>query len=98
MITSNTIALTKNGGLDLTAFETTWEHQGYGEAGAGVVTSVVGKPGVSKGGGGGRLSSFLHRTVFACISTNTVTTLHQNRKMRDLAHKDRARSIALSTL
>ena len=50
MITSNTIALTKNGGLDPTADETTWGHQGYGEAGTGVVTCVVGKPGVSKGG------------------------------------------------
>ena len=47
---NSSIALTKNGGLDLTADETTWGHQGYGEAGAGVVSRVVGKPGVTKGG------------------------------------------------
>ena len=49
VITSNTIALTKHGGLDLSADETTWGHQGYGEAGAGVVSRVVGKPRVSRG-------------------------------------------------
>jgi hypothetical protein len=30
--------------------ETTWGHQGFGEAGSGVVGQILGKPGVSKGG------------------------------------------------
>ena len=30
--------------------ETTWGHGGYGEAGSGLVGSIMGKPGVSKGG------------------------------------------------
>ena len=29
---------------------TTWGHGGYGEAGSGLVGSIIGNPGVSKGG------------------------------------------------
>jgi uncharacterized membrane protein len=30
--------------------ETSWGHQGFGEAGSGVVGQILGKPGISKGG------------------------------------------------
>ena len=30
--------------------ETTWGHQGFGEAGSGVLDQILGKPGISKGG------------------------------------------------
>ena len=50
VLVHNTIAITKQGELDLTGDETTWAHQGYGEKGAKNLWRVAGKPGVSKGG------------------------------------------------
>ena len=48
-ITHNTNALTLNASLDLAADETSFAHQGFGEAGTGIVAMVRGKPQVSKG-------------------------------------------------
>jgi hypothetical protein len=45
----NTNAITGHGGLDLCGDETSWPHQGFAEAGSGIIQSLVGKP-VSKGG------------------------------------------------
>ena len=49
-LVDNVIALTKKGELDLTGDETSWGFQGFGEKGSKVVTRVVGKPGITKGG------------------------------------------------
>lgn len=46
----NTNALTKHSELDVTGDETTWEFMGYGDPGSGIMSHVIGKPGVSKGG------------------------------------------------
>ena len=47
---ANVNALTKKAGLDLCGDESTWGHEGFGEAGSGLTGRIVGKPGVTKGG------------------------------------------------
>jgi len=49
-IVSNVIALTESADLDLTGDETTWGHQGFGEKGSNIVSRIMGKPGITKGG------------------------------------------------
>ena len=49
---ANTNALSELAGLDLGGDETTFPTNGFGEAGAGVTSRIVGKPGVTKGGQG----------------------------------------------
>jgi hypothetical protein len=49
-LVDNTNALTETASLDLGVDETTWPFQGFGEAKAGLITRVMNKPGVSKGG------------------------------------------------
>ena len=50
VLTSNVRAITKRAELDLTGDETSWGFMGYGEAGTKVVSRIMGKPGISKGG------------------------------------------------
>ena len=47
---ANTNALSELAGSDLGGDETTFPAQGYGESGAGVISRITGKPGVTKGG------------------------------------------------
>jgi hypothetical protein len=42
--------VTEKAGLDLCGDETTWGFGGYGEPGSGLVSRIMGKPGVTKGG------------------------------------------------
>ena len=49
-IVHNVNAITKSCGLDMCGDETSWGHQGFGEAGSGVLGQILGKPGISKGG------------------------------------------------
>jgi hypothetical protein len=42
--------LSHSADLDLCGDETTWAHNGFGESGTGLLTRVMGKPGVTKGG------------------------------------------------
>src|SRR5210317_1896359 len=46
----NTNAVTKTADLDLCGDESTWGFMGYGEYGSGLVSGIIGKPGVSRGG------------------------------------------------
>jgi hypothetical protein len=46
----NTNAITETGGLDLCGDETSWAHQGFAEAGSGIIGLIVGKPHINKGG------------------------------------------------
>ena len=50
VLVHNVNAITKSCGLDMCADETTWGHQGFGEAGSGVLGQILGKPGITKGG------------------------------------------------
>ena len=50
VLTHNVNAITKYAGLDLCGDETTWGHQGFAEAGSGITSLIMGKPGISKGG------------------------------------------------
>jgi hypothetical protein len=47
---NNINELTHSSDLDLCGDETTWAHNGFGEAGTGLLARVMGKPGVTKGG------------------------------------------------
>jgi hypothetical protein len=49
-IINNINELSHSSDLDLCGDETTWAHNGFGEAGTGLLTRVMGKPGVTKGG------------------------------------------------
>jgi hypothetical protein len=49
-IINNINELSYSSDLDLCGDETTWAHNGFGEAGTGLLTRVMGKPGVTKGG------------------------------------------------
>jgi hypothetical protein len=49
-IISNINALLHSSDLDLCGDKTTWAHNGFGEAGTGLLGRVMGKPGVTKGG------------------------------------------------
>jgi hypothetical protein len=49
-IVSNINELSYSSDLDLCGDETTWAHNGFGEAGTGLLARVMGKPGVTKGG------------------------------------------------
>jgi hypothetical protein len=49
VITHNVCALTERASLDLCGDETSWGHQGYGEAGSGVLERIMNKPGITKG-------------------------------------------------
>jgi hypothetical protein len=42
--------VTKNAGLDQCGAETTWGFGGYGKPGSGLVSRILGKPGITKGG------------------------------------------------
>ena len=48
-IVHNVNALTHHACLDLCGDETTFGHQGFGEPGSGLLTKVMGKPGITKG-------------------------------------------------
>jgi hypothetical protein len=50
VLVHNVNAITKTCGLDVCGYETSWGHQGFGEAGTGVGSHILGKPGISKGG------------------------------------------------
>jgi len=50
VLVHNTNAVTKTADLDLCGDESTWGFMGYGERGSGLVSGIVGKPGVSRGG------------------------------------------------
>jgi len=47
---SNVRAVSKRAELDMCGDETTWGHEGFGEAGSGLTGRIMGKPGVTKGG------------------------------------------------
>ena len=47
---ANVNAVSKFLEMDLCGDKTTWGHQGYGEAGSGLMGRIVGKPGITKGG------------------------------------------------
>ena len=49
-VINNVNELSYSADLDLCGDETTWAHNGFGEAGTGLLTRVMGKPGVTKGG------------------------------------------------
>jgi hypothetical protein len=49
-IINNINELSHSSDLDLCGDETTWAHNGFGEAGTGLLARVMGKPGVTKGG------------------------------------------------
>jgi hypothetical protein len=49
-IVNNINELSYSADLDLCGDETTWAHNGFGEAGTGLLTRIMGKPGVTKGG------------------------------------------------
>jgi hypothetical protein len=50
VLVHNVNAITAACALDMCGDETSWGHQGFGEAGTGVVGQILGKPGISKGG------------------------------------------------
>ena len=50
VIVNNTNGVTKTADLDLCGDESTWGFMGYGEYGSDLVTGIIGKPGVSRGG------------------------------------------------
>jgi hypothetical protein len=50
VLVHNVNAITQRCGLDMCGDETSWGHQGFGEAGTGIVGQILGKPGISKGG------------------------------------------------
>ena len=50
VIVHNTNTITKTADLDLCGDESTWGFMGYGEYGSGLVSGIIGKPGVSRGG------------------------------------------------
>lgn len=49
-IVHNMRELTAKGSLDLCGDESSWAHQGFGEPGAGIVSRIFNKPGITKGG------------------------------------------------
>ena len=49
-VINNVNELSHSADLDLCGDETTWAHNGFGEAGTGLLSRVMGKPGVTKGG------------------------------------------------
>ena len=50
VIVHNTNQITEEASLDLCGDETTWGFNGFGERGAGLLTHILNKPGVTKGG------------------------------------------------
>ena len=61
--------VTKRAGLDQCGDETTWGFGGYGEPGSGLVSRIMGKPGITKGG----QMVIISETVFAPDPTYTGT-------------------------
>jgi hypothetical protein len=59
-IINNINELSYSSDLDLCGDETTWAHNGYGEASTGVLTQVMDKPGVTKGGQSVLISDAYH--------------------------------------
>ncbi len=50
VLTSNVNAINKYAGLDLCGDESTWGHNGYGVASSGLVSLILNKPGITRGG------------------------------------------------
>lgn len=95
VICHNVNALTKEADLDVCVNETTWANSGHGEAGTGVVSRVIGKPGVTKGGQitlvvdaqSGRVRAYTHRHKCHSKEEFPELTVEGNREIMRLVKK-----------